>query len=170
MAASNVAESGWALQVEQAAPAAPWLIEDPTGGLLALSAAAVPWRYDSAGGLEFAIVKRRRRSDWAFPKGSPQLAEPVEAAARRELLEETGLTSRHAAALANVVYQSRTGRPKLASYWLVRTGGGEFTPNREVTKLLWLAPKPARVALSYERERAVLDLAVEALGLGLLAG
>ena len=170
MATTNVVENGWTDPVELVAPSAPWLVEDAGRPLLAMSAAAVPWRYDQRGGLEVAIVKRRRQGDWGFPRGAPLPDETVSAAAERELLEETGIVGSHSAALANLVYAGRTGRPKLASYWLVRAGPGEFRPNREVAKLVWLAPPQARVALSYERERVVLDLAVELLGGEFLAG
>ena len=166
MTSLNVAEAGWTDPVDQVAPAAPWFVEDAGRQLLALSAAAVAWRYGQPG-LEVALVKRRRQGDWGFPKGSPLPGEAMAAAAERELLEETGIAGGSSAPLANLVYASRSGRAKLASYWLVRAGSGEFAPNREVVKLLWLPPARARVALSHQRERAVLDLAVEALGSGL---
>ena len=170
IAATNVAATTWQAPIDLVAPAAPWLVDDPTGQLLVLTAGAVPWRYDPDGGLEVAIIKRRRQADWGFPKGSPLPGEAMHVAAQREMREETGFAARHAAPLANLVYPNRSGRPKLASYWLVRAGSGEFAPNREVIKLLWLPPRQARMAISQERERAVLDLAVEALGLGLLTG
>jgi len=169
MVTAQVAED-WRDDIGLVAPAAPWLLEAPGAVFVGLSAVAVAWRYDRSGGLEIALVKRRRRGDWGFPKGSPRPGEPLDDAARRELLEETGFTSRHAAPLANLIFASRSGRTKLASYWLVRSGPGSFRPNREISKLSWLTPGEARNALTHDRERVVLELAVEALGLGLLAG
>jgi 8-oxo-dGTP diphosphatase len=135
-----------------------------------LSAAAVPWRYAQRGAVEFAIVRRRRHRDWGFPKGSPLAGESLDSAAMRELREETGIESRHVAPLANLIYAARSGRPKLASYWLVRAGPGTFRPNREIAKLTWATASDARVALTYEREQLVLQLALDALGLTGLAG
>ena len=160
----------WREDIGFVAPAAPWLLEAAGSAFVGLSAVAVAWRYDRTGGLEVALVKRRRRGDWGFPKGSPLPGEPLDDAARRELFEETGITSRHSAPLANLIYAARSGRTKLASYWLVRGGPGVFQANREISKLSWLAPDAARRVLTHDRERVVLELAVEALGLGLLAG
>jgi 8-oxo-dGTP diphosphatase len=160
----------WRTDLGFVAPAAPWLLEPAGSAFVGLSAVAVPWRYEPEGGLEIALVRRRRRSDWGFPKGSPLPGESLDAAANRELFEEAGIVSRHSAPLANLIYVARSGRTKLASYWLVRAGPGVFRPNREISKLSWLSPAAARVELTHERERAVLGLAVDALGLGLLAG
>ncbi len=160
----------WKAAIAVVAPAAPWFLEAAGSTFLGLSAVAVPWRYDRTGGFEVVLVKRRRRGDWGFPKGSPIPGEPLDAAAERELLEETGIGARHTAPLANLIYMARSGRTKLASYWLVRAGSGSFQPNREICKLSWLAPAQACEALTHERERIVLRLAVDALGLGLLAG
>lgn len=169
MVTADVAQD-WREEFGFVAPAAPWLLEATVSTFFRLSAVAVTWRYGRAGGLEVALVKRRRRGDWGFPKGSPRPGESLHKAAARELFEETGIVSRHWAPLANLVYLARSGRTKLASYWLVRAGAGTFRPNREVAKLTWLAAGDARSVLSHERERVVLDLAVEALGLRLLAG
>lgn len=168
MATAHV-EADWRADFELVAPAAPWLVEGAAAGL-GLSAVAVPWRRDQRGGFEVALVKRRRRGDWGFPKGSPLPGEALAEAARRELHEETGHRGREHAPLANLLYTARSGRAKLASYWLMRVGAGVFRPNREIAKFVWLAPKQARAAITNERERLVLELAVEALGLGLLAG
>ena len=168
MATPHFAADGPQDAYELMAPAAPWLVDPGAGAELMLSAVAVPWRFDQRGGFEIALVKRRRRRDWGFPKGSPLAGEDLEAAAVRELREETGLTGRHAAPLANLVFASRTGRPKLASYWLTRAEGAPFRPNREVARLEWMSPVRARAALWLERERLVLGLAAEQLGLSRL--
>lgn len=160
----------WREDIGLLAPAAPWLLEAAGSAFVGLSAVAIAWRYDRDGGLNVALVKRRRRGDWGFPKGSPRPGEPLDDAARRELFEETGIASRHSAPLANLIYAARSGRTKLASYWLVRAGPGSFRPNREISKLSWLTADAARPMLTHDRERVVLELAVEALGLGLLAG
>jgi 8-oxo-dGTP diphosphatase len=44
----------------------------------------------------------------------------------------------------------------------MRVTGGTFDPNDEVDRLQWLPPSRAADALTYERDRAVLDAAVDA--------
>ena len=114
MVTAQVAED-WRDDIGFLAPAAPWLLEAAGSAFVGLSAVAVAWRYDRSGGLEVALVKRRRRGDWGFPKGSPHAGEPLEDAAKRELFEEAGIASRHWAPLANLIYAARSGSTKLAS-------------------------------------------------------
>ena len=46
-----------------------------------------------------------RRSPWGIPKGIPDEGEALEAAARRETIEETGVTPGKLVALDSIVYQ-----------------------------------------------------------------
>jgi predicted NUDIX family NTP pyrophosphohydrolase len=63
-----------------------------------------------ANGLEVLLVhpsgNYNRHAPWGIPKGEPDEGEELEAAARRETLEETGITMAGAlVALGHIVYQ-----------------------------------------------------------------
>lgn len=46
-----------------------------------------------------------RRAPWGIPKGIPDEGEELEAAARRETLEETGVTAGKLISMSSIVYQ-----------------------------------------------------------------
>jgi 8-oxo-dGTP pyrophosphatase MutT (NUDIX family) len=56
--------------------------------------AAVPVRPDSAGGLEFLLVRTSNGERWTFPKGGVERGETLAEAAVREALEEAGAAGR----------------------------------------------------------------------------
>ena len=61
-----------------------------------------------AGGLEVLLVHLsggyNRRAPWSLPKVVPDPGEPLEVAARRETLEETGVTARELAPIGSIDY------------------------------------------------------------------
>src|SRR3982750_1195550 len=60
-----------------------------------LSSGTVLWRVVEGGAIEVLLVhpagNYNRRAPWGIPKGAPDPDEQLEATARRETLEETGL-------------------------------------------------------------------------------
>src|SRR3954467_764866 len=60
-----------------------------------LSSGTVLWRVVEGGAIEILLVhpagNYNRRAPWGIPKGAPDPEEELEATARRETLEETGL-------------------------------------------------------------------------------
>jgi 8-oxo-(d)GTP phosphatase len=104
------------------------------------------------------LVHRPRYDDWTLPKGKLREGESFEAAALREVLEETGLKCRIDAELPTLRYTDQDGRPKIVRYWSMEAlDGGDLHPTEEVDEARWLTLAEARKMLSYDRDRDVLD-------------
>lgn len=131
------------------------------------AAGGVVWRPAGPGEVEVLLVHRPRYDDWSLPKGKLEPGEGAEAAAVREVTEETGLRCRLGAELGEVRYVDHHGRYKRARYWAMRPvdpAPGPFEPNDEVDALAWMPLGEARARLSYDHDAAVLD-ALERLDL-----
>jgi len=120
------------------------------------AAGGVVWRRGSAG-LEILLVHRPKYDDWSLPKGKLDNGETSEAAALREVEEETGLRCRLGEELPPVTYADRHGRAKVVRYWAMEPVSGSFTPNDEVDEVRWVAPAGAGALLSYARDRRVTE-------------
>lgn len=125
------------------------------GGVVARRAAA---------GVELLVVHRPRYDDWSFPKGKLDPGESFEAAAEREVLEETALTCRRIAPLPASFYRDAHGRLKEVRYWLmaVESGDAESRPaDAEVDVARWTSPEEADRLLTYDHDRELARAAVE---------
>jgi 8-oxo-dGTP diphosphatase len=118
----------------------------------------------AAGGLvvrdgRVLVVHRPRYDDWSLPKGKLDPGETFEAAALREVEEETGLRCELGDELPEARYVDHRGRPKVVRYWLMRAPDEDvaFAPNEEVDELAWLAPPDAVARLTYEHDRALVE-------------
>lgn len=122
----------------------------------------MPAEVNAAGGVvlrdeRICLVHRPRYDDWTLPKGKLDPGESFEAAALREVWEETGLRCRLGDELEAVVYRDHKGREKLVRYWRMEVVGDDgFDPNDEVDELRWVAPGDARELLSYEHDRRLV--------------
>jgi 8-oxo-dGTP diphosphatase len=105
------------------------------------------------GVLELALVHRPTHEDWSFPKGKLEAGETFEAAALREVQEETGMSCRVVRFLGHTEYVDRKGRSKAVAYWVMKVEWGSFTPNAEVDQLRWLGLEEASQLLSYPRDQ-----------------
>ncbi|MFI6039822.1 NUDIX hydrolase [Streptomyces sp. NPDC051315] len=121
------------------------------------AAGCVLWRRSPADGeLEICLVHRPKYDDWSHPKGKLKRGEDPLAGAVREVAEETGYTPLPGAVLPTVRYCAQ-GRPKEVRYWAAEAVSGDFTPNDEVDRVLWLPPRAARERLTQPRDRSLVD-------------
>jgi 8-oxo-dGTP diphosphatase len=110
-------------------------------------------------GPELLVVHRPAYDDWSIPKGKLERGETHEAAALREVLEETGWEGRLGDPLPDVRYRDRKGRPKRVRYWKmtpVHTSG--FTPNDEIDEIRWCSFREAATLLTHDADRRMIGL------------
>jgi len=109
---------------------------------------------------EVAIVHRPKYDDWSLPKGKLDAGETWEAAAQREVVEETGFACRLVRDVGEVTYVDGRQRPKRVRYWLMELADGEtgetFHPNAEVDDLAWLGASDAARRLTHDRDQVLL--------------
>ncbi len=117
----------------------------------------VLWRPSVDGaGVEVGLVHRPKYDDWSVPKGKLQRSEHVVLAALREVAEETGFTAVPGQPMGSIEYL-KDGAPKEVHYWAMRLSGGEFVPNEEVDRMMWLPPREAMAHVLPERDRPILE-------------
>jgi 8-oxo-dGTP pyrophosphatase MutT (NUDIX family) len=127
------------------------------------AAGAAVWRLGPHDEVEWAVIHRPRYDDWTLPKGKLDPGEDSETAAVREVHEEIGLAGTLAAELPSVSYTDRKGRSKVVRYWLMQAPADHaFVANDEVDRVDWLPGEAAVHALTYDRDRDLLQAAVEA--------
>jgi 8-oxo-dGTP diphosphatase len=112
---------------------------------------------EHAEGLQLVLVHRPEQSDWTFPKGKLEGEESDEAAALREVAEETGYRCELGVLLGSVSYRDGRNRPKVVRYFLMRPIEGTFAVNDEVDELRWVSMGEAARLLSYRRDRELLE-------------
>jgi 8-oxo-dGTP diphosphatase len=129
---------------------------DDDGEPLPLYAAGGVLTRRSASGPEIVLVHRPRYDDWSLPKGKLKRGEAWEAAALREVREETGYRATIASFAAPILYQV-DGRPKIVLFWNMRVeDDARFQPSKEVDAFAWLPPAAARARMSYAVERRLV--------------
>ncbi len=110
--------------------------------------------------LELLVVHRPRYDDWSLPKGKDDPGETPQQAARREVMEETGVSARIVKQLGAVEYETFGGNPKIVQYFAMRRiEESPFAPNEEVDEIAWLTPKRAIRRLTYEFDRDLVSSA-----------
>src|ERR1700730_3053391 len=92
-----------------------------------------------AGLVEVAVVPRPAYDDWSFPKGKLERGESAEAAALREVAEETGLECSLVEPFGCTRYVDRRGAAKTVCYWIMTVVGGQFSHRFAAHQLPWPA-------------------------------
>ena len=127
------------------------------------SCGAVLYRTDGAG-REY-LVLHSVQGHRTLCKGHVEGAETELETARREILEETGLTARFHDGFRQVItYEPRPGVEKDVVFFLAELEPGEPVPQpEEVTEIAFLPYPNALAALTHESDRATLTAAEEFL-------
>ena len=103
-----------------------------------------------------AIVRLRRDKSWVLPKGKLNPGERALAAARREVLEETGHAVSVHGFLGSMLY-SIDGRIKIVQFWHMHAVGGPMRePMRDVRAVKWVSLKQAIEILTRAHEKVFL--------------
>jgi len=103
-----------------------------------------------------AVVRLRKRDEWVLPKGKLDAGETPLAAAKREVLEETGHDVTVHEFLGTLVYEI-SGRSKVVHYWRMEACGGQTHElMNDIRAVDWLPLEAALERLSRSSERAFL--------------
>jgi 8-oxo-dGTP pyrophosphatase MutT (NUDIX family) len=130
------------------------------------SAGGVVFRRGPAGEPRYLLIRDSYRN-WGFPKGHLEPGEPPADAARREVVEETGLQDLVLHGPIQVIdwYFRFRGRTihKFCHFFLFESRSGEPVPQAEegITACVWLGIDEAGEAISYDNARGVLRRAAD---------
>jgi 8-oxo-dGTP pyrophosphatase MutT (NUDIX family) len=118
-----------------------------------------------------ALIGRKTRTnrlEWCVPKGHPEGAESVEAAAVREVAEETGLVCEIIEPLGVIDYKFQAGGKlihKTVHHFLMKQVGGELTiendPDHEAVDVMWVPLDDLASVLAHENERRMARGVIE---------
>lgn len=130
----------------------------------AVSAGGVAFRRQG-GAIEVALISVGEAARWQLPKGTVGRTESFEAAARREVREETGLETELLELIETIEYwfyitTKKGGKVRLhkhVHFYLLRFLGGDVSQHdHEVNEARWFDIDTAIEKLAFENERRVV--------------
>lgn len=135
-----------------------------------ISAGCVIYRTNE-GGAQVVLIRPKGRDSWALPKGLLEKGEPPEAAALREVREETGLEGKILRKVDNIkyTYNATWENPpervfKIVTFYLMEHTGGDATRHDwEVEEVAWFPIDEAIGKASYKTEKDILRKAKDIL-------
>jgi 8-oxo-dGTP pyrophosphatase MutT (NUDIX family) len=137
-------------------------VETSAGGVI------VRWH----GAVPYVLLIRDPYKLWGFPKGHLENGETPDAAALREVEEETGLEHLVLGPQLGTIdwYFRARGRliHKFCHFYLIESPAGETNPQADegITACRWLPLQEALEVISYDNAREVLRRAADRLGFG----
>ena len=112
-----------------------------------------------------ALIATRNRTRWGLPKGAVGEGETSEAAALREVREETGIEAKIVKPLDTIEYFFRAGDTliqKRVDFYLMEYVAGELEPQlSEVDDVEWVELSAALRRASFESERKLLEMVMQ---------
>jgi 8-oxo-dGTP diphosphatase len=104
-----------------------------------------------------ALVQRRKDDGWVLPKGKLKGKEDAIAAARREVIEETGHAVSVHEYLGAISYKAGGGKPKVVEFYRMEANAEPSRkPARDIKAVRWLPLESAVAKLSLPLEQAFL--------------
>lgn len=115
----------------------------------------IVWR-ENRNGREVLLIRARRDGNWKFPKGHIDEGEGWDAAAQREVKEETGYDTA-IVEFAGFTRYFVLDTPKLVFYWhMVALGESNFEPSEEIEAYEWLTVSEAVDRLTFLNDKRFL--------------